>query len=486
VRHRKEKDSLGVLKVPADALYGIFTQRAYDNFRVSGVKIHPEFIRSLAMVKKACAVTHMQLDHIDKQIGRSIVAAADEVISGKHIEHFVLDVYQAGAGTAYNMNMNEVLANRAIEIRGGRRGDYKIVHPNNHVNMGQSTNNVIPTTIRITTLHILQELLKQIEGLEKSILQKAKVYKKTMKLGRTHLEDAVPVMWGQVFNSYYTALKKNRTHLVRAQMDMLEVGLGGTAIGTGLNTTPLFQHKVIDKLGTISKLKLRPPKDNLEITWNMNDFLHISSALRLFAVELNKICNDLRLLNSGPNAGLGEIVLPEVEPGSSIMPGKINPSILEAVNMICYQVIGYDHTIEQAVEAGQLELNVMTPLIAHNLFMQIKLLSNGVHILRYKAINGLTVRKNVTESHVDNSLILITALNPYIGYDVGAAIVGLAIKKKRTIIQVIDHFDIVPKRYRKSLLDPKKMTHPHKINQKIVSAVKKHKGYKDFKKKLSK
>ncbi len=471
---RIEKDSLGEIEVPDNVLYGAFTTRASKNFRISGLRAKPEFIKSIAIIKKAAALANMKLGMLDKKIGDAIVKAADEVIEGKYSEQFILDVFQAGAGTPFNMNTNEVIANVAIKKLGGKPGDYRLVHPNNHVNMAQSSNDVIPTAIRLSVLLTLQPLIMELEKIIAAFRAKAKEYDHVIKVGRTHLEDAVPIRYGQVFGGYALSLEKCIVRLSAAENSMLELGIGGTAVGTGINTHPDFKKTIIPELSKLTGFKFYQG-NNFMLSWSMAGFVDVSGALRATAIELNKISNDLRLLNSGPKTGIGEIILPEVEPGSSIMPGKINPSIPEAVNMVCFQVIGNDHAVALAAEAGQLELNVMTPLIAFNLLWSIEILTNTVRMLREYCVSGIVVDEKRCSELLENSHALATVLNPYIGYDAVAQLVKAALAENKSLRQVLVEKDIIPEKYLNEILDARKMTEPRVVDKKIIEDIRDYK-----------
>ncbi|NJD77001.1 MAG: aspartate ammonia-lyase [Candidatus Methanoperedens sp.] len=469
--NRREKDSLGEIEVPEAALYGAFTTRAYGNFRISGIRAKTEFITSIAIIKKAAALANMKVGSLDRKIGDAIVEAADEVIRGRYRDQFILDVFQAGAGTPFNMNTNEVIANVAIKKLGGKPGDYHIVHPNNHVNMAQSSNDVIPTAIRVSVLLTLPALIKELEGIILTFQGKAKEYNGIIKTGRTHLEDAVPIRFGQVFDGYAYSLKRCIDRIESSEKGMLELGIGGTAIGTGINTHPDFKKNVISELREITGREFFLG-NSVALSWSMAGFVEISNAFRMLAIELNKISNDLRLLNSGPKAGISEIMLPEVEPGSSIMPGKINPSIPEAVNMVCFQVMGNDHAVAIASEAGQLELNVMTPLIAFDLLWSIELLTNTIRMLREKCVSGIIVDEKRCKELLEESHALATVLNPYIGYENVAGLVKTALSENKPLKQVLIEKDIIPEKYLNAILDPAKMTEPGVIDKEILNEIK--------------
>ncbi|VVB94766.1 Fumarate hydratase class II [uncultured archaeon] len=468
--NRKEKDSLGEIEVPEGALYGAFTTRAYDNFRISGIRAKTEFITSIAIIKKAAALANMKVGNLYKKIGNPIVEAADEVIQGRYRDQFILDVFQAGAGTPFNMNTNEVIANVAIKKLGGKPGDYHIVHPNNHVNMAQSSNDVIPTAIRVSVILTLPALIKELEGIILAFQGKAKEYDDIIKTGRTHLEDAVPIRYGQVFDGYGYSLKRCIDRIESAEKNMLELGIGGTAIGTGINTHPDFKKNVISELRKLTGHEFFQG-NSVALSWSMAGFVEMSNSCRMLAIELNKISNDLRLLNSGPKTGISEIILPEVEPGSSIMPGKINPSIPEAVNMVCFQVMGNDHAVAIAAEAGQLELNVMTPLIAFDLLWSIELLTNTIRMLREKCVSGIIVDEKRCKELLEESHALATVLNPYIGYENVAELVKTALSENKSLKQVLIEKDIIPERYLKEILDPMKMTEPGVIDKELLSEI---------------
>ncbi len=471
---RTEKDSLGEIEVPDKVLYGAFTTRASKNFRISGLRAKPEFIKSLAIIKKAAALANMKLGMLDKKIGDAIIQAADEVIQGKYSDQFILDVFQAGAGTPFNMNMNEVIANVAIKKLGGKPGDYHLVHPNNHVNMAQSSNDVIPTTIRLSVLLTMPPLIEELEKIFAGFLAKSREYDHVIKVGRTHLEDAVPIRYGQVFGGYAASLGKCIVRITAAENSMLELGIGGTAVGTGINTHPDFKKTIISELGKLTGFEFYQG-NSIMLHWSMAGFVDVSSALRILAIELNKISNDLRLLNSGPKTGIAELILPEVEPGSSIMPGKINPSIPEAVNMVCFQVMGNDHAVALAAEAGQMELNVMTPLIAFDLLWSIEMLTNTVRMLREDCISGMTVDEKRCAELLENSHALATVLNPYIGYDAVAQLVKTALAENKSLRQVLVEKDIIPEKYLNEILDARKMTEPGVVDRKIIEEIREYK-----------
>jgi aspartate ammonia-lyase len=413
---RIEEDFLGKVEVPDDAYYGCFTVRAGNTFRLSGQRVDLRLIRAVALIKKAAAAANSDIGTLDQRLADAIMKAADEVIAGKLDSEFIIDAFQAGAGTPLHMNVNEVIANRANEMLGGKKGGYKPIHPNNHVNMAQSSNDVTPTAIRLAALLESRALLKGMESLENSFTKLGNKYRKLLKCGRTHLMDAVPVTYGQVFGAWAVSVRKNREDLMGAMEGLRELGIGGTAVGTGINTHPDFKKRIIARIKEFSGLEVRQAEDSVQTTNDMNCFLVASGSLRCYASTLNRISNDLRLLGSGPNAGIAELILPPVEPGSSIMPGKVNPSVPEAVNMACWQVFGNDRAIELAVLSGQLELNWGTPLIGYDLLQSMAFLSNATGMLREKCVDGLKVDEKRASALLAGSFAYATALNPYLGY----------------------------------------------------------------------
>ena len=438
-------------------LFGIQTLRAMENFPISGMRLPLEMVRAIALIKMAAAQTNMELGALPRPKGMAIIKAAREVINGKFNSEFRVDVFQAGAGTSFNMNANEVLANRAIEYLKGKRGDYSIIHPNDHVNMAQSTNDVFPTTMRIASLFKLPQLLNSLDNLKKSLNSKSREFMGIIKSGRTHLQDAVPIRLGQEFKAYSNMIAESTKRIRIAGEAIKELNIGGTAVGTGLNTLPGYQKNVVKRLSGLTGIDLRPAPDLIEITQNLNDFVYLSSALKLLAIDLIKIANDLRLLSSGPNTGLAEIVLPPVQPGSSIMPGKVNPVMLEAIDMVAFQIIGNDLTITLASQAGQLELNVMMPVVAHNLLQSIDILTNGCKVLTEKCIDGITADEARCREFADKSISIITALNPYIGYAKAAEIAKEAVRTKRSIKEVAIEKSDLEKAKIEKILDPFKM-----------------------------
>jgi aspartate ammonia-lyase len=457
---RREKDSLGEKEVPADAYYGLQSVRAMENFPISGLGMHPRMEEAIVMVKKAAALVNGELGFLSPEVSKAIAAAADEVLAGKLRDHFVVDVYQMGAGTSFNMNANELLANRAIEHLGKKKGEYAHVHPNDHVNMAQSTNDVIPTAIRIAARLLLQELLPVVSDLEAAFASKAKEFDGILKSARTHLQDAVPIRLGQEFAAYAKTIGKCRDRIVASAQSLEELGIGGSAAGTGLNTHPEYRTKVIEHLRSWTKIHWRNAPDMREAMQSNLPIAEVSSALRLLALELTRICNDLRLLASGPTTGFAEIVLPAVQPGSSIMPGKINPTMAEMLNMVCFQVIGNDLTVSMAAQAGQLELNVMMPVMAYNLHQSIEILKNAIRVFIDRCVVGITADADRCRRYAESSMALATALNTYVGYARAAEVVKRALKEGKTIIEIVRDEKLLTEAQIGQILDPIKLTEP--------------------------
>jgi len=457
---RIEKDSLGEMTVPASAYYGAQTARALQNFPISGLKPHPAFVWSVVIIKKCAARANMSTGRLPADIGSAIAAAADEVLAGGLADQFVVDPFQAGAGTSHNMNVNEVLANRALELLGRQRGDFSTLHPNDHVNMAQSTNDVIPTAIRLASLEMLDPLLEILEGLETALAAKGSEFDHILKSGRTHLQDAVPIRLGQEFSAYAAAIRRNREGLESCIPSLLELGIGGTAVGTGLNAEPDYITAIIDELGLATGFPLTSAPDMFEAMQNMDPFLALSSALRRTAVTIGRIANDLRLLSSGPRTGLDEIRLPAVQPGSSIMPGKINPSMAEMTNMVCFQVVGCDQAVMLATQAGQLELNVMMPLIAYNLLFSMELLKNCVQKFTDSCITGIKANEERCRSYLEDSLGLVTVLAPSIGYNAAAEVAKESMATGRSIREIVLARDLMPAAELEEAMRPEHLTQP--------------------------
>lgn len=436
MRYRIERDSLGERQVPAEAYYGIETLRGKENFEITKRGICRQLIKALAIVKKAAAKANIDAGNISEKVGKAIMLACDEILNGRLHGQFVTDLIQGGAGTSINMNANEVIANRANELLGGRKGDYDFVHPNDHVNFGQSTSDVIQTAGKIAVVKQLKKLQVELKKLYNSYLDKAEEFKDVIKTGRTHLQEALPITLGQEFYAYASALNRDIKRIDTAIDALLEVNLGGTVIGTGLNANEKYCKKVILHLSKFSGEDVRIAKNLIDATRNLDAFGYASSMLKLLAIDLSKTASDLRLMaSSGPN-GFNEIILPNVQPGSSIMPGKFNPVIPEVVNQVCFYVMGLDVTVTKAIEAGQLELNVFEPLILMSLFEEITTLRRAARTFNNLAITDLKVNPNL-KYHIDNSVFLITALTPHIGYDTACSIVNEAMKENKTIKEIV-------------------------------------------------
>jgi len=460
MKMRTEKDSLGEKQVPADAYFGIQTQRAVENYPISGYRAHPHLIRAMGMIKKAAALANRELKLLDNKRVAAIIQASEEVIAGKFDDQFVVDVYQAGAGVSFHMNTNEVIANRAIEILGGRRGDYEVCHPNDHVNFGQSTNDVFPTAMRLAAVILLDDVLHSLGELERSFARKGKAFDHILKSGRTHMMDAVPIRLGQEFSSYATAMRRAADVLRQAQEGLRELGLGGSAVGTGVNTHPKYQKLAVQHLSKVSGQKLIAT-DDLRYAMNSNLALSVaSSALRNLALELIRISNDLRLLSSGPNTGFAEIVLPALQPGSSIMPGKINPVMGELTAMVSFQAVGADLATAMAVQAGQLELNVMMPTMAWNVLHAAEILKNTMRVLAEKCVDSITANEARCRYYANATVAIAAALNPYIGYAAAAEIAKESVKTGRTVTEIALERKLLDEKLLREILDPYRMTEP--------------------------
>ncbi|MEA2761717.1 MAG: hypothetical protein QOD47_1001 [Gemmatimonadaceae bacterium] len=455
---RTEKDPLGALEVPADALYGVQTLRAVQNFPISGLRPLPAFIEATVHIKRAAALTHKETGRLEPRIADAIVKASDEVLAGKHREQFVVDVYQAGAGTSHNMNCNEVLANRANEILGAKRGTYTPVHPNDHVNMAQSTNDVIPTAIRLGCLMELGGLEEVFDDLAKAFEKKGKAFDKVLKSGRTHLQDAMPIRLGQELEAYAGSLRRGLKRVVEAADYLRDLGIGGSAVGTGVNVERDYPKLMLRNLGKATGLKLREGKDRVQLMQSMGDVAGFSAQLKVLALDLSKIASDLRLMASGPRTGLDEIRLPAVQPGSSIMPGKVNPSIPEMVNQVCFQVVGNDACVSVAVEHGQLELNVMMPVIAHNVLFSMMILTNSARVFADKTVKGIEANVEQCEYWLERSAALATALAPQIGYARAAELSKQSVKENVLIRDLVKREKVLPAKEIDEVLDLRKMT----------------------------
>ena len=459
---RTEEDSLGLKKVPSDVYYGVQTARAIENFPISGLRAHATLIRAIAMVKEAAAEANRDLGLLDARTADAIIQAAQEIQRGQWHEHFVVDVYQAGAGVSFHMNANEVIANRASELLGGKLGEYRHAHPNDHVNYGQSTNDVFPTAMRLATLLELQGLYASLDGLTAALEAKGREFHPILKSGRTHMMDAVPMRLGQEFTAYAGAIARAKK-AIEQQSDLLrELGLGGSAVGTGINTHPDYRERAVANLARISGQKLTPVDDMRYAMQSNLAMSSVSSALRNLALEVIRISNDLRLLASGPNTGLAEINLPALQPGSSIMPGKINPVMAELAAMVSFQVIGYDTAVALAVQAGQLELNVMMPTMAHSVLTSITILSNMLRQLTDFCIKGITAAEERCAFYAQSTVSLATALNPYIGYAKAAEIAKESVATGKTIIEIARSKGYLSDEQIKEILDPARMTEPQR------------------------
>ncbi len=470
---RTESDSLGSKEISEKHLYGIQTHRAIENFRISGVTIdmYQEFIYAFVIVKRAAAKANLQIGLLPGKIHEAIDSACDELMGGRHYEHFKVDMIQGGAGTSTNMNVNEVIANRALEIMGYEKGDYKHCHPNNHVNMSQSTNDTYPTALKISLILAKDPLLEELKQLILSFECKADEYNHVLKMGRTQLQDAVPMTLGQTFSAYATTLKEEIQRLEHNASLLLEVNMGGTAIGTGINTSKEYAELVIQDLVEISGLPIVKAENLVEATQDTGAFIMFSSALKRIAIKLSKICSDLRLLSSGPRAGFNEINLPPLQPGSSIMPGKVNPVIPEVVNQIAYKVIGNDLTVSLAAESGQLELNAFEPIIALSLFDSIYLLKNGISTLREKCIKGITPNESHCKEMVYRSIGLVTALTPVLGYESCSALAKEALISDKSIYDLVLDQQLLSKKELDQLLEPEKLTSPQLKSPEVNSTL---------------
>ena len=457
---RIERDPLGEHAVPADAYYGIQTVRAVENFPISGLRAPAELVTATVLVKKAATQANIALARLDRRVGEAIVQAADEILSGALADQFIVDVYQAGAGTSHNMNVNEVLANRASEILGGAKGEYRLVHPNDHVNMGQSTNDVFPTATRLALLLAHGALVEAARALAASLGRKADAFTSVIKVGRTHLQDAVPITLGQEFGGYAACIERAADDVVRASEGLKELNLGATAVGTGLNAGDDYTTRAVANIGTLSGIDVTPAVNRFRVTQSMGDVLAYSGTLRRLAMELSKIASDLRLLSSGPRAGLSEITLPAVQPGSSIMPGKVNPSVPEMVNQVCYQVYGCDATICASAEAGQLELNVMMPVIAWNALHSSTILRNAMNTLRTRTVDGIEADEGRCRELLERSTAAATSLSPYIGYAKTAEIAKAAVATGRSIRDLVLERGLMDAQQLDRVLSVEAMTRP--------------------------
>src|SRR5512136_2427132 len=464
---RLEHDLLGEHEVPADRYFGIQTLRATENFNITGIPIshYPRLIRSLAYIKKAAALANQELGLLDPQLAKAIARACDDLLAGNLLEEFVVDVIQGGAGTSTNMNANEVIANWALEILGYEKGHYEIVHPLNHVNMSQSTNDVYPTALRLTLSQTMDDLTQEMEGLRKALALKGIEFADVIKMGRTQLQDAVPMTLGQEFGAWAVMVGEDVERVREAQALIREINMGATAIGTGLNAHPDYAALVTQKIRELSGVPVIMSQNLVEATQDAGAYVQLSGVLKRVAVKLSKICNDLRLLSSGPRAGLHEINLPPMAPGSSIMPGKVNPIIPEVVNQVAFEVIGNDLTVTMAAEAGQLELNVMEPVIAYNLFTSLDMLSRACRTLAEHCIQGITANREVCRRMVENSIGLVTALNPLLRYEKSTEIASIALSTGRSVYEIVLEKGYLTKAELDDVLSPENMTRPRYIHK---------------------
>lgn len=458
--YRTEEDSIGTKAVPESVYYGVQSLRAAENFRITGLNMHPEIINSLAYIKKAAAVTNCEVGILDRKIADAISKACDEILEGKLHKDFIVDPIQGGAGTSINMNANEVIANRAIEILGGQKGDYSIVNPNDHVNCGQSTNDVIPTAGKMTSLRLLKNLKEELLRLHKALVAKAEEFDHVIKMGRTQMQDAVPIRLGQEFRAYSVAIMRDIRRMDKAMEEMCTLNMGGTAVGTGINADASYLKRIVPNLAELSGMELVQAFDLIDATQNLDSFVAVSGAVKACAVTLSKIANDLRLMSSGPRAGFAEINLPARQNGSSIMPGKVNPVIPEVVNQVAFNIIGNDVTITMAAEAGQLELNAFEPIIFYCMFQSIDTLSYAVQTFVDNCITGITANESRCRYLVENSVGIITAICPHVGYQKAAEIAKAAMKTGESVRSLILKEGLLDEKDLDEILEPEHMTEP--------------------------
>ena len=458
--YRVEKDSIGTKDVPEGVYYGVQSLRAAENFHITGLSMHPEIINSLAYIKKAAAITNCEVGLLDKKIANAIVKACDEILEGQFHEDFIVDPIQGGAETSLNMNANEVIANRAIEILGGQKGDYSIVNPNDHVNCGQSTNDVIPTAGKMTSLRLLKNLKKELLRLYEALSKKAEEFDHVIKMGRTQMQDAVPIRLGQEFRAYSVAIMRDIRRMDIAMEEMCTLNMGGTAVGTGINADETYVRRIVPNLAKISDMEFVQAFDLIDATQNLDPFVSVSGAIKACAVTLSKIANDLRLMSSGPRAGFYEINLPAKQNGSSIMPGKVNPVIPEVVNQVAFNIIGNDVTITMAAEAGQLELNAFEPIVFYCLFQSIDTLAYAVQTFVDNCVSGITANETRCRYLVENSVGIITAICPHVGYQKAADIAKKALKTGESVRSLILQEGLMSQETLEKVLDPVQMTEP--------------------------
>ena len=455
---RLESDSIGEMEVPGEAYYGVQALRANENFPITGNSLNPDFIKNMARIKRAAAITNMRAGRLKPEIANAIESACNEVVCGMFASEFIVDGIQGGAGTSANMNMNEVIANRAIEMLCGKKGDYSIVHPNDHVNMAQSTNDVIPTAGKLTVLDLLKKLEKSLKKLDSALYKKADEFDGVIKIGRTQLEDAVPMRLGQSFHAYATMIERDIDRMAKAKKEMYTVNMGATAIGTGINTSEYYFDNIVPTLAKVSGYPLVQADDLFDATENLDGFVRVSSSLKACAVNLSKMCNDLRILASGPKAGFGEITLPAMQNGSSIMPGKVNPVIPEVVSQVAFHIIGHDVTITMAAEAGQMELNAFEPVVFYNLFDSITTLTHAVDTLTDNCIIGITANEERCQKLLDASVGITTALCPYIGYKKAASLAKESLRTGIPVKKLVLKHGLMKEKQLDVVLDPYAMT----------------------------
>ncbi len=460
IDYRVEKDSIGMKDVPGNVYYGVQSMRAAENFHITGLNIHPEIINSLAYIKKAAAITNLEIGLLDRKTAEAIIQACDEILAGQFRKDFIVDPIQGGAGTSLNMNANEVIANRAIELLGGQKGDYSIVNPNDHVNCGQSTNDVIPSAGKMTSLRLLKKLKIELLRLHQAFCEKADEFDHVLKMGRTQMQDAVPIRLGQEFKAYSTAIMRDLRRMDKAMEEMCTLNMGGTAIGTGINADINYLKRIVPNLAKVSNMELVQAADLIDATQNLDSFVAVSGAVKACAVTLSKIANDLRLMSSGPRTGFHEIDLPAKQNGSSIMPGKVNPVIPEVVNQVAFNIIGNDVTITMAVEAGQLELNAFEPIIFYCMFQSIDTLAYAVQTFVDNCVSGITANEARCRFLVDNSVGIITAICPHVGYQKAADIAKKAMLSGKPVRTLILQEKLIGEEELDHILDPVQMTEP--------------------------
>lgn len=470
IQFRIEKDSLGEKKVPVEAYYGIQTLRAIENFPITGYRIEEGLIKALGIVKKCSALANEEIGQLDRKIAEVIIEAAEEVAEGKWSEQFIIDPIQGGAGTSINMNANEVIANRALELLGEKKGAYNVISPNTHVNMAQSTNDAFPTAMHLSALNSLDELIKVMELLYQAFMKKSNEFDDVIKMGRTHLQDAVPIRLGQEFRAYANVLSRDIKRISEAKEHLYPVNMGATAVGTGLNADPVYIEKVVKYLAEYSNQPITRVENLVDGTQNTDCYIEVSAALKICMLNMSKIANDLRMMASGPRCGFGEINLPSRQPGSSIMPGKVNPVMAEVLNQSAFAVVGNDLTISMASEAGQFELNVMEPVIIFKLLESVKIMTNVFTVFREYCVTGITANKERLENYVNNSVGIITAINPHVGYEVAAGIAKEAISTGRPVRDIVLERQVLSESELDRILDPFKMTAPGIAQKEAVGA----------------